>query len=216
LAVKEFDPTMLAHLNFAHGQSFKVLITELGIEELRAVLHYQLMQNQMLSIAIEKNQTLLDGNMKGIYELEFLSAKDDLEFILPNSNTKLNNVLAKNIEGYNLEALNKEKVRFRNNFKKEGAEHFMTVLLDKTKGRPAIAKKYQIFINKLGTSDYKIEGKLRILRNYRVKLIHQYCREILREAYQESLRAQLLRVCNDLRLKAHLLPFKEKNELVLF
>lgn len=216
LSIKEFDPSMLSHLNFAHGQSFKVLITELGVEELRAVLHYQMMQHQLLNIAIEKNQTLLDGNMKGIYELEFLSAKDDLEFVLPNSNIKLNNVLSKNVEGYNLDVLNKEKTRFKSNFKKEGVEHFMSVLNDKTKIRPAIAKKYQIFMNKLGTSDYKIEGKLRILRNYRIKLTHQYCKEILREAYQESIKAQLLRVCNDIRLKSHLLPFKKKKELILY
>jgi len=208
--------TLLAHLNFAHGQSFKVLLTELGVEELRSVVHYQMMQHQILVVSIEKNQTLLEGSMKGINELKFLSSKDDLEFILPSSNCKLNHILSKNVEGYNLDILNKEKSRLKNNFKKEGSEHFVSVLSFKSKQRTSIAKKYQIFMNKLTTSDHKIEGKLRILRSYRVKLMHQYCRDVLREVYQESLRTQLLKVCNSLRLKSNLLPFKKKKDLILY
>ena len=216
LPVKEFDPTMLSNLNFTHGQSFQILTTELGVEELRGVLHYQVMQHQLITIAIEKNQLLLDGSMKGMHELEFLSSKDDLEFVLPNSNLKLSSVLSKNIEGYSLDQLNKEKSRFRNNFKKEASEHFLSVMNSKSKFRPSYAKKYQIFMNKLITSDHKIEGKLRILRSYRVKLIHQYCRDILREAYQETLKTQLLRVCNELRLKSNLLPYFKKKELLFY
>lgn len=49
-------------------------------------------------------------------------------------------------------------------------------------------------MNKLTTSDHKIEGKLRILRSYRIKLLYQYCREVLRDAYQETLSTQLLQV----------------------
>jgi hypothetical protein len=54
LAVKEFDPTMMANLNFSSGQAFQILITKLGVEELRSVLHYQMMQFQLISVAIEK------------------------------------------------------------------------------------------------------------------------------------------------------------------
>lgn len=50
-------------------------MTDLGLEELRAVLHYQIMQQQILNIAIMINQQILDGATKGIYELEFLSKK---------------------------------------------------------------------------------------------------------------------------------------------
>lgn len=81
--------------------------------------------------------------------------------------------------------------------------------------RPNVSKKYQIFMNKLTTSDHKIEGKLRILRSYRVKLLHQYCREVLRDAYQETIAMQLLKVCDELRLKANLLPGDKKGELLI-
>ena len=69
-------------------------------------------------------------------------------------------------------------------------------------------------MNKLTTSDHKIEGKLRILRSYRVKILHQYCREVLRDSYQETICNQLLQVRNDLRLKANLLSSTKKNEFM--
>jgi hypothetical protein len=78
--------------------------------------------------------------MKGIYELEFISSKDDLEFVLPYSNLKLSRVLSKNVEGFNLDILNKEKQKLKNSFKKEAAEHFVSVMNLKTKFRPSIAK----------------------------------------------------------------------------
>lgn len=109
LPVNEFDPTLAAHLNFTHGQSFQILITHLGVEELRAILHYQMMQHQLLTIAVGKNQLLADGWMKTLSELDFLSTKDDLEFVLPSPNLKLSSILSKNVEGFNLDSLNKEK-----------------------------------------------------------------------------------------------------------
>lgn len=57
-------------------------MTDLGLEELRAVLHYQIMQQQILKIAIMINQQILDGATKGLYELDFLSKKK--QFTVPN------------------------------------------------------------------------------------------------------------------------------------
>jgi hypothetical protein len=95
LAVNEFDPSMTAHINFRNALSFQVLITNLGVEELRAAVHYQLMQYQLLSMSVHLNQTLIEGNMKGLYELEYLTEKDGLAFCLPDPNIKLSSVLSK-------------------------------------------------------------------------------------------------------------------------
>lgn len=40
LAFKEFDYTLRANLDFRSESCVKALMTELGVEELRAVLHY--------------------------------------------------------------------------------------------------------------------------------------------------------------------------------
>ena len=42
LAIDEFDSSLRSNLNFSDPESFKILISPLGLEELRCVLHYQL------------------------------------------------------------------------------------------------------------------------------------------------------------------------------
>jgi hypothetical protein len=42
LAIKEFDPSLTAVLNFANPEAFKALVCPLGLEELRVVVHYEL------------------------------------------------------------------------------------------------------------------------------------------------------------------------------
>jgi hypothetical protein len=41
---REFDNTLRAILDFRSESCVKALMTDLGVEELRAVLHYQMMQ----------------------------------------------------------------------------------------------------------------------------------------------------------------------------
>ena len=41
LAVKEFDPSLLTNFNFRNPDSFKLNITDAGLEEVRSVLMYQ-------------------------------------------------------------------------------------------------------------------------------------------------------------------------------
>ena len=44
LAFSEFDKSLRANLDFGSENCIKALCTNLGVEELRAVLHYQIMQ----------------------------------------------------------------------------------------------------------------------------------------------------------------------------
>lgn len=43
LSIKEFDPTLTAVMNFADPEAFKALVCPLGVEELRAVVRYELL-----------------------------------------------------------------------------------------------------------------------------------------------------------------------------
>jgi hypothetical protein len=43
LSIKEFDPTLTSILNFADPEAFKALVCPLGLEELRAVVLYEVM-----------------------------------------------------------------------------------------------------------------------------------------------------------------------------
>jgi hypothetical protein len=42
LAIKEFDPTLLSNFNFTNPDSLKLNILTSGLEEVRAILQYQL------------------------------------------------------------------------------------------------------------------------------------------------------------------------------
>jgi len=43
LAVREFDISLLSNFNFRNPDSYKLNITDAGIEEVRAILMYQLL-----------------------------------------------------------------------------------------------------------------------------------------------------------------------------
>lgn len=75
LAFREFDSTLKACLDFKSDSCVKGLMTDLGLEELRAVVHYQLMQKQLLTIAVMRNQALMDGPQLGLAELDLLTDK---------------------------------------------------------------------------------------------------------------------------------------------
>jgi hypothetical protein len=43
LAINEFDPTLRSHCNFSDPDSFKMMLCPTGLEELRLILLYELM-----------------------------------------------------------------------------------------------------------------------------------------------------------------------------
>lgn len=56
LAINEFDAALRSSLNFSDPEAFKALILPLGLEELRAVAAYELMNLQILIVAVRTNQ----------------------------------------------------------------------------------------------------------------------------------------------------------------
>ena len=54
--------------------------------------------------------------------------------------------------------------------------------------------------------NYCIEGKLRILRSYRLKILHEFCQDVLKEAYSDSVSIQTLLACRELRRRSQLFP----------
>jgi len=61
LAISEFDPTMLSCINFADPEAFKALLCPLGLEELRAVYRYELVNLNLIIVAVRTNQIILDN-----------------------------------------------------------------------------------------------------------------------------------------------------------
>ena len=44
LAINEIDPAIASNMNFRSADAFKIMCTNSGLEEVRLVLHYQIMQ----------------------------------------------------------------------------------------------------------------------------------------------------------------------------
>ena len=55
LPFMEFDNTLAINLDFKSESCIKALMTDLGVEELRGILHYQIMHQQLLTIAVMTN-----------------------------------------------------------------------------------------------------------------------------------------------------------------
>jgi hypothetical protein len=51
----EFDKNLCANLDFKSDSCIKALLTDLGVEELRAILHLQIAQQHLLTVGVKMN-----------------------------------------------------------------------------------------------------------------------------------------------------------------
>ena len=63
---------MTACINFADPEAFKALLCPLGLEELRVVYRYELMNLNMLIVGVRTNQVLLDNIQRQLAEMDLL------------------------------------------------------------------------------------------------------------------------------------------------
>jgi hypothetical protein len=72
LAISEFDSALLTNINFRNPDTFKLNILTSGLEEMRAILSYQLMQKQLLIVATRINSHLIDYFQRSMSELNLV------------------------------------------------------------------------------------------------------------------------------------------------
>lgn len=70
LSIKEFDPTMLTVINFGDPEAFKAMIAPLGVEEMRIVTRYELMNLQCLILGVRHNQILIENCQRSLAEID--------------------------------------------------------------------------------------------------------------------------------------------------
>ncbi|CDW83349.1 UNKNOWN [Stylonychia lemnae] len=195
LAISEFDQLLKSNLNFRSSDAIKMMMCNSGLEELRAILHYQLMQKQLLIIGVRMNQLLIDTHMRALSELE-LAKKG---FALPNMIVKLPSLISKTGDGFNLESYQRERQKFQSNLVNEAAPVFYYIGTRKAKLRNTVSKKFSVFLTSVASTFGKVECSLRVLRAYKLKLVHSYCKEVLKEAYHDSMKIQAVAACQKLR-----------------
>jgi hypothetical protein len=55
LSIKEFDPSLTTAVNFTDPDAFKAIVCPLGLEELRAVVRYELTNLNLLIVGTRTN-----------------------------------------------------------------------------------------------------------------------------------------------------------------
>lgn len=66
LPFMEFDQSLKANLDFKSKSCIKALFTGMGVQEMRAILHCQIMQQQLLETAVQTNDILIDKPVRGL------------------------------------------------------------------------------------------------------------------------------------------------------
>ena len=97
------------------------------------------------------------------------------------------------------ETISKERSKYRQILTRDVGE--VCYLIDSKKGRlrSAYQSKFSSALLRL-SNNLSTEIKLRFLRSHRIKLLHCYCKDILREVYIDALKTQSLTVNNKLRI----------------
>ena len=91
----------------------------------------------------------------------------------------------------------------------EAAQVFYPVASRKAKLRNTVSKKFNVFLTSVTSTYGKVECSLRVLRAYKIKLLHSYCKEVLKEAYHDSLKIQAINCCQKLRTMSQLFSIDE-------
>ena len=172
------------------------------------------MQKQLLTVAVLRNQALMDGAVQGQTELELLGGSGSKRAIkcepvtVPGAALKLDAVLSRAADGVALLQRKNEDTRLSSALTKEAGEHVYSVAARKGRYRGAALKKYNALLSRVVScqSHKSAESRLRILRAYRLRLLHEYCQLVLHEAYQDSITIQTLMACSELRWKSQLFP----------
>jgi|LauGreDrversion4_2_1035121.scaffolds.fasta_scaffold309413_2 hypothetical protein len=139
------------------------------------------MHKQLLIVAVRMNQLMIDTHQRALAELE--AARRG--FTIPNCVIDIKSLFCKSGDGFNNEQCGKEKARYLNNLSNV-ANVFFQITSKKAKMRSTISKKFLSHLQFTTGLHRKTESCLRIMRAYKLRLLHGYCSEILKDAYFES------------------------------
>jgi hypothetical protein len=108
-------------------------------------------------------------------------------FTVPNPILNLHNIIAKTTEGHMGELLMKEKSKYKSLISREAGDVCYLIDGKKNRLRHAFSQKFSLSVTRL-SPNLSVDVKLRMLRSQRIKFLHCFCREVLKEAYQDSMK----------------------------
>ena len=139
LAIKEFDPTLLSNFNFRNPDAFKLNVLTSGLEEVRAILQYQMLQKHALIVATRLNQLLIDTAVRGSAELRLL---EDKKIALPNSIVDYNRLVNRNFDTINFAMIKSESLKFKSQLQGAVAPVIYSISGKKSSNRSMLVKEF--------------------------------------------------------------------------
>jgi hypothetical protein len=206
LAVFEMDPRLKANFHFGSPETLKNLILPGGLEELRAAVSYQVMQKQLLQIGLQINSSALFLWEQQLTEIKLARTHS---YISKSSIVQWINVLGKKGEGFVEDSAQIEEGRLVSRKVTSASRYCFNIKGKKTIEFGRAVKAYQAFAAKLPSIDSS-ESLAAILRRARALTIQTYCGEVLRAAYYDSIKLQIFKVAQELRLEMRVLPEEDK------
>jgi hypothetical protein len=202
LPVFELDPRLRANFNFSSPEAVKNLMLPAGLEDLRAAVSYQVMQKQLMQIGLQINSCALFPWDHQLAEIKlarshsYISKKTDVQWV---------NVLGKKGEGFveNLAQVEESRLASR---RVTSAARFCFNIQQKKVGEVLKAvKAYQRFCAKLAPIENS-EVYAAVVRRARAQAVQAYCSEVLRAAYYDSIKLQIIKVSNEFSRETSVLP----------
>jgi hypothetical protein len=175
--VREFDPTLTSVLNFGDPEAFKAIVTPLGLEELRVVVRYEVLNLQLLITGVRHNQILLDNCQRMLAEID-LFEKGWL-VSAPTCN------ILPQLHGQNLYELNLKKMptderrKVFNKIDTRASKLCYSVIAKKIRPKETVEQAFKKIRQEVINKQYeKVEIGLRFMRTSRLLLCYDYCTDI--------------------------------------
>jgi len=205
LAINEFDPKLRSCVNFSDPECVKAMMMPTGVEELRAVVQYEVMNLQALIVGTRINQILLDNSQRKLCEIDFFAR----EFTVANPVFNLYDKLqGQNIFPNNLIKLpNLERSQQKAKIEQQVGDNYYNIIKRKQSTKESVEKIFKNIKNATShLKEQKVEITQKQLRGAKLVLCHDYCQEVLARIYCDSIKLQILHETDALRKRVYLLP----------
>ena len=196
---------MFALINFGDPEAFKGLIAPLGIEELRVVVRYELVNLQTLILGVRHNQIILDNCMRQLAEIELFERS---YLVSAPACDILSQLKGSNLFESNLKRLpDTERRKINSRLIDKVAKCSYSVIARKNRPKDLVEKAYKNIRQTIIDKKFeKVEIGLRYMRTSRMMLAHDYCTDIESALYLDAIRMELINQTDHIRRRANLLP----------
>jgi hypothetical protein len=157
------------------------------------------MQQQLLTVAVLSNTLVLDGTQRGLSELKLYGDS----ILVPNTILKYQHLLYGHSDHSSAAKGRAIKEKLLTSLVKSGlSDNMFWIVSPKRRHCQKLPKILSTFAGRLSTpmqlkekgSVLKLfpETKMRLLREMRVNLVHEFCQNVLKEAYTQSIKIQTI------------------------